>query len=123
LFSAVAVSAHDVAEAWYARYLTPLSVLHVSVPAAVGHEPRIAFSSATSSLHAAPPSRWVPKLATHSNFAMTGVVVGVVVTVVVGVVVGVAVPVDVSVVVSVVVGVVVPVDVGVVVGEEVPVVV
>ena len=60
LFSAVAVSAHDVAEAWYARYLTPLSVLHVSVPAAVGHEPRIAFSSATSSLHDAPPRKKVP---------------------------------------------------------------
>ena len=75
MFNAVAVSAHDVDEAWYARKLTPKIVLHVRVPVAVGHEPKIAFSSATSSLHEAPPRKKVPNLATHSKFAVTGVVV------------------------------------------------
>ena len=59
--TAVAVSAHEVVEVWSTRFLTPLSLLHVSVPATVGQVARkIAFSLGTSSLHNVPPGKQVP---------------------------------------------------------------
>ena len=88
LFTAVAVSAHEVVEAWHAMYLTPLRILHVSVPATAGQVARTAFSLGASPLQDDPPGEKVPLLAAHSKAATIGVVVA---EVVVGVVAGVVV--------------------------------